>query len=298
MKHADWHKEFNLYQQRVNSGLENQIKQLPDVAPQLKEAMAYALLNGGKRIRPALVYACGNMLELSMEELDAPAMALECIHTYSLIHDDLPAMDNDELRRGKPTCHVAFSEASAILAGDALQALAFDMLATMPVSQRMPDYRVTIIGMLARASGYSGMCGGQALDLAATDKKISLSDLEALHKSKTGALLQAALLIPAAMAGLKHNEVTLLSNYAGAMGLAFQVQDDILDITGDTQTLGKPQGSDVLMKKSTYPALLGLQGAISLTEQLYQEALQALDALPYNTSSLASFADYIIHRNY
>lgn len=298
MTHSDWHKEFEQYQQRVNTGLEQQLQQLPALAPRLKDAMAYALLNGGKRVRPALVYACGQMLELRPDALDAPAMALECIHTYSLIHDDLPAMDNDELRRGKPTCHVAYDEASAILAGDALQAMAFEILAGMPLQQGTTDYRADIISILAKASGYRGMCGGQALDLAATDKVVSIDELEALHRSKTGALLEAALLMPAAMAGLERDQVSRLAEYASAIGLAFQVQDDILDITGDTQTLGKPQGSDVLMKKSTYPALLGLAGAKSLTERLYQEALQALDALPYNTSSLASFADYIIHRNH
>ncbi|ALS99643.1 (2E,6E)-farnesyl diphosphate synthase [Lacimicrobium alkaliphilum] len=298
MTHSGWHEEFEQYQQRVNTGLEHQLQQLPALAPRLKDAMAYALLNGGKRVRPALVYACGRMLELKPDALDAPAMALECIHTYSLIHDDLPAMDNDELRRGKPTCHVAFDEASAILAGDALQAMAFEILASMPLQQGKADYRSAVISILAKASGYRGMCGGQALDLAATDKAVSVTELEALHRSKTGALLEAALLMPAAMAQLEPDQVARLAEYAGAIGLAFQVQDDILDITADTQTLGKPQGSDVLMKKSTYPALLGLEGAKSLTERLYQEALQALDALPYNTSSLASFADYIIHRNH
>lgn len=298
MTHSDWQQEFEQYQQRVNACLQQQLQRLPGLAPRLKDAMAYALLNGGKRIRPALVYACGGMLKLKPDALDAPAMALECIHTYSLIHDDLPAMDNDELRRGKPTCHVAFDEASAILAGDALQAMAFEILAGMPLQQGTRDYRADIIGILAKASGYRGMCGGQALDLAATDKVVSIDELEALHRSKTGALLEAALLMPAAMAQLECEQVSRLAEYAGAIGLAFQVQDDILDITADTQTLGKPQGSDVLMKKSTYPALLGLAGATSLTERLYQEALQALDALPYNTSSLASFADYIIHRNH
>ncbi|WP_168171447.1 (2E,6E)-farnesyl diphosphate synthase [Lacimicrobium sp. SS2-24] len=298
MTQEAWLEQFGLYQQRVNGALEQYIARLPDVAPKLKEAMGYAVLNGGKRVRPALLYACGDMLGIPSERLDGPAVALECIHSYSLIHDDLPSMDNDELRRGKPTCHVVFGEAMAILAGDALQAMAFEVLSNMTFANGQRDCRAEMMAILARSSGYLGMCGGQALDLAATDKAITLTELEVLHNSKTGALLQAALLMPATMAGIKTAELEQLSAYAAAIGLAFQVQDDILDITADTQTLGKPQGSDVLLNKSTYPSLLGLDGARTLTEKLYQEALQALNALPYNTSSLASFADYIIHRNH
>lgn len=285
--------------QRIDQLLAEQIQALPSHADTLKQAMHYALLMGGKRMRPFLLYATGDMLGARQQDLDVPALALEAIHAYSLVHDDLPAMDDDELRRGHPTCHIQFDEASAILAGDALQTLAFEILANAPLSKQAENKRISLIRTLSHAAGYRGMCGGQAMDLAATNKTISQVQLENLHHKKTGALLVAAVdmaadLAPDVAPGIK----TKLLDYAQTVGLAFQVQDDILDVIGDSDTLGKPQGSDQENNKSTYPAMLGLKGAQAYLKQLHQQALQALHALPYNTQVLESFTDFIIHRNH
>lgn len=286
-------------QQRINQLLAEQIKPLGQHAPDLKAAMEYALLMGGKRMRPLLVYTTGEMLGVDKSDLDVAALALECIHAYSLVHDDLPAMDDDELRRGHPTCHIAFSEAIAILAGDALQTLAFDILANGSLSEEANKVRLDLIRTLSYASGYQGMCGGQAMDLAATDKVISQQQLESLHLKKTGALLLAAVKMACQLAPeLSVNSAQALEIYAQNIGLAFQVQDDILDVVGDSQTLGKPQGSDQAHNKSTYPAMLGLQGARDYLQELHHRALQALLTLPYNTRVLQSLADYIIQRNH
>ncbi len=285
-------------QTRVNSLLEKKIDALPEHADTLKAAMKYALLMGGKRMRPLLVYIVGDMLDLPTQEMDDIALAIECIHAYSLIHDDLPAMDDDDLRRGHPTCHIKFDEATAILAGDALQTLAFELLASPADTKINPARRLTLIKMLAQASGYNGMCGGQAMDLDATNKIIEQTRLEELHQKKTGALLQAAILMPATLADVNENASDALHEFANCTGLAFQVQDDILDIVGDSQTLGKPQGSDQEQNKSTYPALLGLEGAQNYLQQLHKQALQALLRLPYNTQLLQSFADYNVNRNH
>jgi farnesyl diphosphate synthase len=286
-------------QQRINQLLAEQIKPLGQHAPDLKAAMEYALLIGGKRMRPLLVYATGEMLGVQKSDLDVAALALECIHAYSLVHDDLPAMDDDELRRGHPTCHIAFNEAIAILAGDALQTLAFDILANGVLSDEAEGVRLELIRILSFASGYQGMCGGQAMDLAATDKVISQAQLESLHLKKTGALLLAAVKMACQLASdLSASSAQALEEYAQNIGLAFQVQDDILDVVGDSQTLGKPQGSDQAHNKSTYPAMLGLQGARDYLQELHNRALQALLTLPYNTRVLQSLADYIIQRNH
>ncbi len=285
--------------QRIDRLLAEQIQALPPHADTLKQAMHYALLMGGKRMRPFLLYATGEMLGAEQQDLDVPALALEAIHAYSLVHDDLPAMDDDELRRGHPTCHIQFNEASAILAGDALQTLAFEILANAPLSALVENKRIALVRTLSHAAGYRGMCGGQAMDLAATDKTISQVQLESLHHKKTGALLVAAVDMAAELApdlapGIKPK----LLDYAQTIGLAFQVQDDILDVAGDSLTLGKPQGSDQQNNKSTYPAMLGLEGAQDYLKQLHQQALQALHTLPYNTQLLESFTDFIIQRNH
>jgi farnesyl diphosphate synthase len=257
------------------------------------------LLMGGKRMRPFLLYATGEMLGARQEDLDVPALALEAIHAYSLVHDDLPAMDDDALRRGHPTCHIKFDEASAILAGDALQTLAFEILANAPLSEQAEKKRIALIRTLSHATGYHGMCGGQAMDLAATDHTISQGQLERLHHKKTGALLVAAVDMAAQLApDLAPDVQPKLLAYAQTIGLAFQVQDDILDVIGDSVTLGKPQGSDQEKNKSTYPAMLGLEGAQAYLGQLHQQALQALHTLPYNTQVLESFTDFIIQRNH
>lgn len=286
-------------QQRINQFLEQQLAQLTINDEKLHQAMAYGLLIGGKRIRPYLVYITGETLGVSLDDLDGIAGALECIHAYSLLHDDLPAMDDDDLRRGKPTCHKAFDEATAILAGDSLQTLAFDILANHNFSSAIKPKQLKLIQQLITAAGYQGMCGGQALDLAATDKKIDLAQLETLHSLKTGALLEASVLMAAECAPkITEQEKQILKEYAQLVGLAYQVQDDIIDITSTQEQLGKPSGSDLAANKSTYPALLGLQGAQQKAENLFQQALQALARLPYNTQSLADFATFIIKRSH
>ncbi len=285
------------HQQRNNEQLDQWLNRLPNQDLPLIQAMRYGLLLGGKRARPYLVYITGQMLGCSIEDLDTPASAVECIHAYSLIHDDLPAMDDDELRRGKPTCHIKFDEATAVLTGDALQTLAFTILAEGHLAPAGEANRIKMIQVLAEASGAQGMCLGQALDLSAENRLVSLEELEKVHRNKTGALMRSAIRLGALAAGEKGLEVLpQLDRYADAIGLAFQVQDDILDIIGDTETLGKPQGSDQQLNKSTYPALLGLDGAINKAQTLLQEALQALEAIPYNTECLEEFARYVIER--
>lgn len=286
-------------QQRINDFLVAQLDKLPVNDEKLLAAMRYGLLIGGKRMRPYLAYITGEVLAAQISDIDAIAGALECIHAYSLLHDDLPAMDDDELRRGQPTCHKAFDEATAILAGDALQTLAFDILANHQFSKAIQAKQIKLIQLLSSASGYQGMCGGQALDLSATNKAIDLQQLETLHSLKTGALLEASVLM-AAECSLQVNEQEkqILKEYAQLVGLAYQVQDDIIDITSTEEELGKPKGSDLAANKSTYPALLGLQGAQNKAENLFQQALQALARLPYNTQSLAEFATFIVKRSH
>ncbi|ASU21751.1 (2E,6E)-farnesyl diphosphate synthase [Vibrio qinghaiensis] len=285
------------YQQRNIDQLNLWLCRLPHQKQSLIDAMRYGLLLGGKRARPYLVYITGQMLGCTQNELDTPACAVECIHAYSLIHDDLPAMDDDELRRGQATCHIEFDEAIAILAGDALQTLAFTILAEGQLAEHAQVNRIKMVQMLAQASGAQGMCIGQALDLQAENRLVSVQELEEIHRNKTGALMRCAIRLGALAAGEKGLAVLpQLDRYADAVGLAFQVQDDILDIVSDTETLGKPQGSDQQLNKSTYPALLGLQGAIDKAQSLLQEALQALEAIPYNTESLEEFARYVVER--
>lgn len=285
------------YQERNNQQLTHWLEAQPFADQTLLKAMKYGALLGGKRVRPFLTYVTGNMLGVNEENLDTPAAAIECIHAYSLIHDDLPAMDDDELRRGQPTCHIAFDEATAVLAGDALQTLAFEILAEGTLSIDGESQRIKMIKELAQASGAAGMCMGQALDLDGEGKHLGLTQLEQIHKHKTGALIRCAVRLGALATGEKGLEILpQLNTYAEAIGLAFQVQDDILDVISDTETLGKPQGSDIALDKSTYPALLGLEGAKQKAQQLYQEAVQALEAIPYDTTQLEVFARYLIER--
>ncbi|GIU25739.1 (2E,6E)-farnesyl diphosphate synthase [Shewanella colwelliana] len=286
---------ITLYQQRVDKLLRHYISSQDDTEPKLKAAMQHGALIGGKRIRPFLVYAVGDMLNVPLERLDACAAAIECIHAYSLIHDDLPAMDDDALRRGQPTVHIAFDEATAILAGDALQTLAFEII-SQPMDQLSPKQQLAMVAALAKASGYQGMCGGQSMDLNATDKQIDLTTLKQLHRLKTGALIRCAVALAIIAADITDNEQDLLLEFADAVGLAFQVQDDVLDIIASTEELGKPQGSDCESNKSTYPKLLGLSGAQATAESLINDALSALAKLPYNSQLIAEFARFIIER--
>ncbi len=286
------------YQARVEQVLDQWLPSEKTHPDHLHKAMRYSALNGGKRIRPILVYLTGEALGLKPETLDGPACAVELIHAYSLIHDDLPAMDDDDLRRGQATCHKAFDEATAILAGDALQSLAFQILAQDESMHIDPKNRLLMIQKLAEASGSHGMVGGQAIDLICEGKTISLAELENLHILKTGALIRASVQL-SALNSSTHEPSTLkkLDHYAKCIGLAFQVKDDILDVEGDTQTLGKPQGADLKHDKSTYPALVGLKEAKQMAEDLHQDALHSLKALGNEADPLRWISQYIIQRN-
>ncbi len=268
----------------------------PDLpVARLAEAMRYAALGGGKRLRAALVYATGEALGVDWALLDAPAAAVELIHAYSLAHDDLPAMDDDDLRRGKPTCHRAFDEATAILAGDALQTLAFEVLAGADAIA--PAQRLAMLRELAHASGVRGMAGGQALDLAAEGKTLTLPDLETVHRGKTGALIVASVRLGAlAMLAPDAPALAALGEYGQALGLCFQIQDDILDVEGDTATLGKTAGADIARGKATYPALLGLDGARERARQQYERAVAALASLGTSADRLAQLAAFSVSR--
>lgn len=264
------------------------------VCASLDDAMRYGVLGTGKRLRPTLVYLTGEALGADHATLDAPAAAVEMIHAYSLVHDDLPAMDDDDLRRGRPTVHRAFDEPSAILAGDALQTLAFEVLAARP-HPRLG----ALITTLARAAGRDGMAAGQAIDLGAVGSRMDLASLQAMHQYKTGALIRAAVRL-GALAAVDEDDsrVAALDRYAAAIGLAFQIQDDVLDVTGDTRTLGKASGADAQRDKPTYPALLGLEPARERARELLNEALEALAPLGGRGEALATLARYMIDRDH
>lgn len=284
-------------QTRVDRTLDAALAQLTiNSEPNLIDAMRYSLLNGGKRIRPVLVYASATAVGGTITSAtDQVACALECIHAYSLIHDDLPAMDDDDLRRGKPTCHIAFNEATAILAGDALQALAFQSLASTPLLDS--DTRLQLVQQLAQAAGAQGMVGGQAIDLASVNSSLTLQQLQHMHNLKTGALISASILMGATATGLANPaQLASLKAYADAIGLAFQVQDDILDVTSDTATLGKQQGADMALNKPTYVSLLGLEGAQLKAQELHQQALAALNDFDEQADLLRQLSAYIVER--
>lgn len=291
-----WQEFASSHQLRINHYLDGYFAALPTTAPRLAAAMRHGALIGGKRMRPLLVYAVGSLNNTPLARLDDAAAAIELIHAYSLVHDDLPAMDDDDLRRGQPTCHIAFDEATAILAGDALQTAAFSLLAN--ARDLNAEQRLALVATLAQASGYAGMCGGQALDLAATGATLSLDALIQVHRHKTGALIRAAVHMGAICADLNAEHRQALDNYADALGLAFQVHDDLLDEIADTATLGKPQGSDKALNKSTFVAHLGVEGARDHARTLVQQALHALTAIPYNTAILAALAAYAIERTH
>ena len=255
--------------------------------------MRHAVLNGGKRMRPMLVYASGIAMGAAEENLDAAAVAVELIHCYSLVHDDLPAMDDDSLRRGQPTVHVAFDEATAILAGDALQSLAYDVLASAPLDA---GRRVAMLAELARAAGTSGMCGGQALDIDATGETVSLADLERLHALKTGALLRASIRLGALAAGADEECLSALDRFADALGLAFQIRDDLLDIEGNSAILGKTAGKDAAQDKATFPAVIGIEGSRARLEDLSSVMNDALAMLDADTTALAALGRLAIER--
>ncbi len=265
-------------------------------APELARAMRYATLDGGKRLRASLVYLTGTMLGVDAGKLDRPAAAIEMIHAYSLVHDDLPAMDDDDLRRGKPTCHRRFGEAAAILAGDALQSLAFEILAS-DESGLDAAIRVRLIGELARAAGDRGMAGGQAIDLAAAGTRMTRKQLDTMHGLKTGALIRASVRIGALCGAPEDRELlAALDDFAGRIGLAFQIVDDILDDTVDSSTLGKPGGSDRALDKPTYTSVLGIDRARAVVDELVDSALERLATIGHNTGSLREIAGFVARR--
>ena len=286
------------WRQRVERELDAWLPPDTTVPARLHAAQRYSVLGPGKRIRPALVYATAETLGIPLGQVDAAACAVELIHCYSLVHDDLPAMDNDDLRRGRPTCHRQFDEATAILAGDSLQVLAFQLLAAHPGLPADASIRVQIIGTLAVASGTAGMAGGQALDLAAEGGSLTLADLERLHALKTGALIRASVLMAAyCCAGLGAEQLSALDVFGERVGLAFQVQDDILDVEGDVQVIGKPPGSDEARGMPTYPALVGLDAARARVRELHAEARRQLTRHGWADSPLSQLSDWLLSRN-
>jgi geranylgeranyl diphosphate synthase type II len=285
------------YTARIEKVLDRWLPPAEKRPERLHSAMRYAVLGGGKRMRPLLIYATGETLGVSPEKLDGPAAAVEIIHAYSLIHDDLPAMDDDALRRGRPTCHIAYDEATAILAGDALQVLAFQIMAEDKSMTAQPAARVEMLRTVATASGSAGMAGGQAMDLAAAGKTLDLAELELMHIYKTGALIRASVLLAAQSAGgLAADKLTALDRYAKCVGLAFQIQDDILDVEGETAKLGKQAGADSARNKPTYPSILGLERSRARALALRDDAVGVLAPFGGAAEPLIWLANYIVER--
>ncbi len=287
--------EISTWQQHFEAILDQYLPQAVVNPGTLHQAMRYSALAGGKRFRPVLVYASGKALGLNMNLLDPLACAIELIHTYSLIHDDLPAMDDDDLRRGQPTSHRAFDEATAILAGDALQALAFEILTSAIPTEA--ETKLKLIRDLASACGSTGMAGGQALDLGAVGNSISLAELETMHRLKTGALIQLAVTAPCHMADVSADTRKQFSDFGDCLGLAFQVHDDILDVTGDSALTGKSTSADAALNKPTFPSILGLEESQRRATALRNEAISSLQGFHGDTSTLIWLANYVVSRN-
>jgi farnesyl diphosphate synthase len=291
---AEW---MSATQTRIETALGQHLPGAENIPARLHEAMRYATLGGGKRVRPLLVFAAGELTNAAPEKLDIVACAVEMIHTYSLVHDDLPSMDNDALRRGRPTCHIEFDEATALLVGDSLQTMAFELLASQSISS--PDRQLEMITLLAHASGSRGMAGGQAIDLASVGKTLNQPELELMHALKTGALIRAAVLLGALTGdALTAEERQNIDRFAKRAGLLFQVVDDILDCTASTATLGKTAGKDDAADKPTYVSLLGLDAARAYAEQLRRDALEPLTSFGARASRLTQLADFICHRQF
>jgi farnesyl diphosphate synthase len=287
------------YKQRVDLALEHWLPADTLNPVSLHQAMRYSVLGSGKRVRPVLVYATASTLGIPLEKVDGIAAAIEIIHAYSLIHDDLPAMDDDDLRRGKPTCHKQFDEATAILAGDALQALSFYILTHDPEMTSDASRRLEMIEKLALFSGSRGMAGGQAIDLASVGKEINITELETMHIHKTGALIRTCIQTAALTSDtITDTHFEALDCYAKKIGLSFQVQDDILDVISDTETLGKPQGSDAGLDKPTFPAIMGLQPAREKALELHQQALEAINCFGAEADILRSISHWFVQRRH
>ncbi|MFI8571457.1 polyprenyl synthetase family protein [Stenotrophomonas bentonitica] len=286
---------FARWRDRIESQLDASLPSPSDAPRGLHQAMRYAVLGGGKRMRPLLVYAGGRIFGADENALDAPAMAVELIHAYSLVHDDLPAMDDDALRRGRPTTHIAFDEATAILAGDALQTRAFGLIADAPLPASL---RVACLQTLAHASGAAGMCGGQALDIDATGHQQPLQDLERMHALKTGALIRAAVRMGALCGQAPAADLATLDTVASALGLAFQVRDDILDVEASSEQLGKTAGKDEAQAKSTFPALLGMDGAKAHLRTLSEQMFDGLAGYGEPADALRALAKLAVERDH
>jgi geranylgeranyl pyrophosphate synthase len=283
------------YTERVNAQLEQIIPQPTGPGAKLFEAMHYSVFNGGKRLRPALCFAAAEAVSASDSNTTRVAAAVEMIHAYSLIHDDLPAMDDDDLRRGVPTCHIKFDEATAILAGDALQSLAFKQLSELDLSA---STSLQLVSLLSDLAGCNGMVTGQAIDLASTGKQLSAEELTYMHNHKTGALIEASVVMGAiATDQASSDQLQALRQFSRAIGLAFQIQDDILDVESSTEELGKSQGSDSANNKATYTSILGIEKARSEAERLYQQSLEALSPFGDQAQSLGVLAKFIVHRS-
>jgi farnesyl diphosphate synthase len=294
--------DFSAWMGRVQARVESALERLlpaADIVPQrLHQAMRYAVLGGGKRVRPLLAFAAGDLVGADPARVEVVACVVECIHAYSLTHDDLPCMDDDVLRRGKPTCHVAYDEATALLAGDSLQAFAFQLLTEHKLADD-PARLVEMVRILAAACGSRGMAGGQAIDLASVGKTLSLPELEHMHIHKTGALIRAAVALGARCAeALAPEELERLERYAKCVGLAFQVVDDVLDCEASTATLGKTAGKDAAANKPTYVSVLGADEARALAEELRAEAQEALSGFGTRARRLAELADFIVLRKF
>jgi len=271
-----------------------------DVEPmRLHEAMRYSVLDGGKRVRPILLFCTARTLGLTEARVEGAACAIELVHAYSLVHDDLPAMDDDDLRRGRPSCHKAYDEATALLVGDALQSLAFQLLASDTTLPASPEIRLQLIQLLAEAIGTAGMAGGQAIDVAASGRQLSISEVEAMYSRKTGALIRASVLMAVAcVPGIPQAQRAALAAFAAAIGLAFQIQDDLLDVLGDTATLGKTAGADRALGKPTYPAVIGVQASQERLRHLHATAIEALRPLGPDADPLRSLANWLLVRSY
>jgi geranylgeranyl pyrophosphate synthase len=291
--------QLEVWRERMEGALAARLPQASVVPARLHEAMRYSVLGGGKRIRPALLFATARAVGLSEDEVEAAACAVELVHVYSLVHDDLPAMDNDDLRRGRPTCHKAFDEATALLVGDALQPLAFQLLASDPALPASPAIRLRLIDMLAQASGTFGMAGGQAIDLAVQGTRLDIGQVEDMHARKTGAVIRASVLMAAECAPpLDANLYAALTRFATAVGLAFQIQDDLLDLTGDVSTLGKATGADSERSKPTHPAIIGITASQQRVRLLHSQAINALTSFDDRADSLRSLAHWLLSRQY
>lgn len=292
---ARFSERVDYYTKRVSGKLQEALPPAAQNPERLHEAMRYAVLNGGKRIRPLLVYATGECLGVAESLLDAPAVAIELIHAFSLVHDDLPAMDDDDLRRGKPTVHKRYDEATAILAADALQPLAFKILADIPGVT--PAVRLRLVKIVADACGSTGMTGGQSIDLAAEGCDLTAAEIEHMYAQKTGALIHAAVISAALLSDAPNDRVTALDSFARNIGIVFQIRDDILDVDGETAVIGKPAGSDERLGKATFPGIFGLQAARDRCADLLDEALLPLDVFGSDASPLRWLARYIVERS-